>query len=139
MASDKITTTHVLVPLALISFVLASFLGFQTSLLITDRDTLAKAHVQQDKPLAQVEKIKVQLNALAVGTLKLAQGGNKDAANIMSELRKAGVDVNDQAQVQGGQQGAPGQMGSQMQQAPQGAMRSMAPGAPEPGGDQAPQ
>jgi preprotein translocase subunit SecF len=100
MASDKLTTGQVLFPVALLSLVVTIFLGFQTTMLFSDRNQLQLAHTQQDKPLEQVGKIKAQLNALATGTLKLSEQGNKDAQNIIAELKKAGIDVSDQPQGQ---------------------------------------
>ncbi len=95
MASDKITPTHILLPVSMLSFVMALFLGFQTTLLVSDRTSLHAAHQQQEKPLEEVAKIKTQVNALAIGTLKLSEQGNKDAQTIIAALKKNGIDVTD--------------------------------------------
>jgi len=97
MASDKITATQLLFPLSMLSLVVVVFLGFQTTLLMTDRAALSQAHMAQDKPLEQALKVKEQANVLAVGTKKLADGGNKDAQNIIAQLKKMGIEVQDQA------------------------------------------
>ena len=97
MASDKISAAQVLLPVSVLSLVLALSLGFQTSLLVKDHSALQQARTQQDKPLEQIEKIKTQASALASGTLVLAKQGNKDAQTIIEQLKKAGVNVNDQA------------------------------------------
>jgi hypothetical protein len=98
----EITAGQLLLPVSLVTFVVVVFLGFQTTLLTNDRASLQVTRVNQEKPLAEVSKIKEQANALAVGTLKLSQAGNKDAQNIIAQLKKAGVDV------QGSQPGAAG-------------------------------
>ena len=93
MASDKITAVQVLLPVTLLSVAMAGFLCFQTSLLFADRTSLHQAYDQQTKPIEQVAKVKGQLDALAVGTLALSKQGNKDAATIIAQLKKAGIDV----------------------------------------------
>jgi hypothetical protein len=97
MAQEKITATQLLFPLSLTGFVLMVFLGFQTTLLVSDHDAMKLARAQQEQPLQQLSKLKAQVNALAVGTLKLSENGDKSAKNIIDQLKKAGVDVQDQA------------------------------------------
>jgi len=97
MASDKITATQLALPVFLLTVAVTGFLAFQTTLLVSDRSGLHQAYTQQDKPLEQIAKIKAQLNALAIGTLKLSQQGNKDAEIIITQMKKAGIDVSDQA------------------------------------------
>ncbi len=96
MLGDRINPSQALLPLALLSFVVVLFLCFQTTLLISDRSSLHTAREQQDKPIEQIQKIKAQVNALAVGTLKLSEQGNKDAQNIIAALKKSGINVSDQ-------------------------------------------
>jgi hypothetical protein len=98
MANDRITASQILLPVLLLTVVLLSLLGYQTKLLWGDRTGLHYQHDQQDKPLEQLTKVKAQVNALAVGTLQLSKQGNKDAENIIAQLKKAGIDVNDQGQ-----------------------------------------
>jgi hypothetical protein len=95
MTNSKISVPQLLLPVFLISFVMALFLGFQTTLLVSDRVSFQQTHAQQDKPLEQLAKVKAQVNSLAVGTLQLSKQGNKDAITIINELKKAGVDVSD--------------------------------------------
>ncbi|MDR3423698.1 MAG: hypothetical protein P4M13_01280 [Alphaproteobacteria bacterium] len=106
MSHEKITSTQMLLPLFLLSFVVVAFLGFQTSALVGDRTALGEAYTQQEKPLEEVGKVKTQVNALAVGTLKLSQQGDKNAETIIEQLKKAGIDVRDQPSAQPGA-GAP--------------------------------
>ncbi|MDE1901210.1 MAG: hypothetical protein KGI37_06150 [Alphaproteobacteria bacterium] len=106
MASDKITAAHILVPVTLLSFVVALFLGFQTTMLASDRDGLTQASAEQSKPLEQAEKAKAMATNLAVGTLKLAQQGDKNAAEIIDLMKKSGINVSDKPETSG-QQGTP--------------------------------
>ena len=119
MASDKITAAHVLFPVSLLSFVVVLFLGFQTTLLVGDRGAMHQAQAQQEQLLAQTNKVKAQLNALAVGTLRLSQQGDKDAQTIIASLKKAGIDVSDQPQ--GGPPAAGGMTPTAPGMAPPGA------------------
>ena len=98
MASDKITVSNILLPTLLLSLTLAISIGFQTVLLVKDRDVLQDARTHQDQPLNEIEKVKTQANALASGVLKLAQQGDKDAQAIILQLKQAGVQVGDQPQ-----------------------------------------
>ena len=94
---QKITMTQVLLPLALVSFTLFLMLAFQMTQSLRDRDALHQAKAQQDKPFEDVQKLQAQLSALALGTKKLADGGDKNAQDIITQLKKAGIVVGDQA------------------------------------------
>ncbi|MDE2030498.1 MAG: hypothetical protein KGI97_08055 [Alphaproteobacteria bacterium] len=94
--SDKITPAQVLFPLCLLSFVVVIFLGFQTSLLVNARSGFEAAKTQQEKPLAQIGKVRGQLNALISGTVALSHQGNKDAEKIVKQLEAAGVKLGPQ-------------------------------------------
>ncbi len=93
MAQEKITPAQILLPVLLLSVAVAGFLAFQTTLLFNDRASLQAAHVAQDKPLADANKVKDQANGLAVGTLRLANAGDKTAVAIIDQLKKNGVNV----------------------------------------------
>jgi hypothetical protein len=114
--SDKITASHVLFPVGILSLVITLLLGYQTTLLFADRDALHHQYADQDKPLQQIEKIKAQVNALAIGTLRLSQQGNKDASTLIAELKKSGVDVTDQANAAPQQPGGGGMTAMPQQQ-----------------------
>ncbi len=90
---NKITTAHVLVPLSLLAFVVFVLMAFQTTQIMHDRTTLTQDRAQQNKPLEDAHKVQSQLEALAFGTKKLAQGGNKSAAAIIANMEKAGISV----------------------------------------------
>ena len=93
MTDNQKTASCVLFPVFLLSCVFTLFLAVQTAFVVNDHKTLVQVQAQQDKPLAQLEKIKAQLNALGTGTLVLAKAGNKDAQDIIQKLKKAGVEV----------------------------------------------
>ncbi|MBV8061093.1 MAG: hypothetical protein JO253_06170, partial [Alphaproteobacteria bacterium] len=52
---------------------------------------------QQDKPLEETTKVQAQLNALALGTKKLADGGDKDAQTIITRMKQAGINIGENA------------------------------------------
>ena len=93
-----VTQSCVLFPVFLLTGMFTIYLGMQTAFLVSDHSALQQAYTQQDKPLAQIEKIKAQLSALGTGTLNLAKQGNKDAQDIVQQLKKAGVELAPPAQ-----------------------------------------
>jgi len=82
-------------PVTLLSLGFMIFLGFQTWNLVCDKKTLSEAYIQQGKTLKQVEQVKAQLGALAQGTVKLSNEGNRAAAEVLDNLKKAGVNIQD--------------------------------------------
>ena len=95
MSNENVTSTQVLLPVIMISVVVFLFLAFQTVILSQDRSNFDTAITQQQPTIEQVQKVKAQLDALALGMLKLSQLGDKDAMNIIAQLKKAGVNVGD--------------------------------------------
>src|ERR1700761_3433442 len=89
----KITLAHVLIPLTLVAFTLFLMLAFQMTQILRDREALHQAKTQQEKPLEDVQKLQAQLSALALGTKKLADGGDKNAQTIIAQLKQAGIVV----------------------------------------------
>ncbi len=91
--NGSIVTSQLLFPMALVAFVV--FLGttFQTVQVFRDRAVLHQAKTQQDKPLEDSRKVQAQLEALAVGTLKLADQGDKNAQAIIERLKQLGISV----------------------------------------------
>lgn len=90
----KITAGQLIFPVSLIAFVVFIMLAFQTSQLLRERDALHAAKAQQDKPVEESQKVQTQLDALAVGTKKLADQGNKSAETIIERMKQAGITVN---------------------------------------------
>lgn len=84
---------QILVPITLIGLVVFISVAFQATQVFRDRETLHQIKTQQDKPLEDTRRLQAQLTALAQGTLKLAQEGDKNAQAIIDRLKKAGVTV----------------------------------------------
>src|ERR1700761_6583237 len=94
LPNGKVTAAQILLPISLVSFVVFLFLAFQFTQVMRDRDAMHQALAQQDKPMEDVTKLQNQLNALAIGTQRLADGGNKDAKAIIDRMNKLGISVN---------------------------------------------
>jgi hypothetical protein len=67
--------------------------GFQTSVLIRDRKNLTTAHTNQEQLLQQANRVRTQVEALARGTLQLAQQGNAGATLIVEQLARRGITI----------------------------------------------
>ena len=102
--NNSVSATEVLLLTFLTSFVLFVMIGFQTVQIVRDRDTLENVLSQQDKPLEEARKIQQQFTALALGTKKLADGGDKGSATIVARMEQLGFKFGDQNQnpTQGG-------------------------------------
>jgi cell division protein FtsB len=95
MEKSQIAASQILFPVTLLALSVVGFLGFQAVMLSGDNANLQQTVDQQITQLEQVEKVKTQLNALASGTLKLSQMGDKDATAIIAQMRKAGVNIDE--------------------------------------------
>ncbi len=62
---------------------------------------LATAISAQEGPLLQARRIETQLDALATGTFKLAQAGNRNAQAIVADLQAKGVSIDPEARKRG--------------------------------------
>lgn len=98
----KLTPACLLLPVGMLAFVLFIMLAFQVSQIMRDRDSLNQVKQQQEKPLEDVQKLRAQLDAVAVGTLKLSQNGNKDAKAIIDRMKRMGIVVNSGNPASGG-------------------------------------
>ena len=92
---SKISPSHILLPVSLVTVILFVSFGFQASQILEERETLRQVINRQDKPLEEAKKIQAQFGALAMGTKKLAMSGNKNAAVIVDRLKQAGVGFTD--------------------------------------------
>jgi len=92
--TKPLTVSHILFPLSLLAFVIFLMMAFQTSQILRDRDALHIAKDQQNKPLEESQKLQTQLDALAVGTQKLAGQGDKNAQAIIDRMKQLGIVVN---------------------------------------------
>jgi hypothetical protein len=93
---------------------LLGFTVFQFTQILVDRDNIhkmqdqAKKSIEQaDKVLADNQKMLDQLNAIAIGTQRLADAGNNNAKEIVTQLNRLGIKIN--PNFKPGQEGAPAQ------------------------------
>ncbi|MDP9127136.1 MAG: hypothetical protein M3N08_02590 [Pseudomonadota bacterium] len=91
--NSAFTASQILLPLSLVALVVFLGTAFQTTQVFRDRTTLHQVKAQQDKPLEDTRRLQAQLDALAVGTLKLADQGDKNAQAIIERLKKLGITV----------------------------------------------
>ncbi len=84
-----------LFPILLLSLALCGTLVFQTVESINQRHSYIEAHQAQEKPLEEIQKIKTQVDNLAIGTLKLSEQGNASAQLVVEQLKKMGITIND--------------------------------------------
>ena len=91
--NNSVSPCEILLPVALVAFVLFLSLGFQGIQVLRDRDALHQFISQQDKPLEDSRKIQAQVSALALGTKKLADSGDRNAIGIIERMQKLGVTV----------------------------------------------
>lgn len=76
------------------------FTVFQLTQVLQDRVNLSQAHTQIktnvaeiDKALAEGDKMLEQLNDVAIATQKLADGGNANAKEIVTQMNRMGIKI----------------------------------------------
>lgn len=84
-------------PLLLIGIGLLLWSGATLLQLVNDRSAVKTALDNQSQTHASAQKLRVQLDAIAAGTQRLADAGNANARLIVEELRKRGVTINPDA------------------------------------------
>ncbi len=89
----KITIANVLFPVSLIAFILFILLAFQSMQIMRERDSLHEAKASQTKTLEEAQKVQAQLDALAIGTKKLATKGDKNAKIIVDRMKQLGITI----------------------------------------------
>lgn len=82
-----------IVPLAVELSAMLIWAGFQTVQLLHDRGKLKEAYTNQGAPLQTAQTIRTQMDAIAAGTLKLANQGNANAKLIIQALAERGINV----------------------------------------------
>ena len=60
---------------------------------LLERDALQQRHTAQQAPLAEIENIRGQLDAISLATAELAATGNSNAQNIVDQLNQAGITI----------------------------------------------
>ncbi len=90
------------IPLLLFGAALLILLVFQTIQLNRERGNLQATITAQETPLQESQGLRTQLDGVAGDTARLAQQGNANAANVVAELAKRGININ----LQGAEQAA---------------------------------
>jgi len=85
------------VPVLLGGLALLVVLGYQTYVLVAERDGLNATHTGQQQTVDNAAKLRNSLDALAADTQRLADIGNPNAGLLVTELRKRGISINPQA------------------------------------------
>ena len=125
--------------ITILAVTLLGFGLFQFTQILADRDGLHKAKEQvqknieqADKVLAENQKMLDQLNAIAIGTQRLADAGNANAKEIVAQLSRLGIKINPNFKPGQEQQGQPQQMQPMPSEAPPAMMKkpSEAPAVP---------
>ena len=91
-SSGKHTT---FVPLLLIVIALLLMTGFQMIQLTREHELLNTRLETQVGPLEESQRVRDQLQSVAVSTATLARNGNENAARIVEQLEKSGIKIND--------------------------------------------
>ncbi len=96
MSEQHSHTSVTVLAVALLGFAL-----FQMTQIFADRDNLHKAKTQVEAAITQADKVLTdnqkmldQLNAIAIGTQRLADSGNANAKEIVTQLGRLGIKIN---------------------------------------------
>lgn len=87
----------VFLPLLLVTISLLLWFGFQTVQLIAERSQVDTLHTNQTPVFQNAQRMRRQLDTLAAGTQRLADGGNANAKVITDALRQRGITINPEA------------------------------------------
>jgi len=82
-------------PVLLLALTFVLFLGAQTWMLSTDRGAINETFNKQTEVLDQVEKARTQVGSLIKGLLELEKQDNRNAASIIDNLKRSGVNFQD--------------------------------------------
>lgn len=90
-AAEQSRTRTVFVPVLLLALTLVSMSGFRTFQLVQQQNELQTLLVDQEELVAEAQRIRSQLQAVARGTVNLAAEGNKNAKRVVDQLARQGV------------------------------------------------
>jgi len=96
-ARPEVVQHSAFVPVLLGGLALLVVLGYQTYVLVAERDGLNATHTGQQQTVDNAAKLRNSLDALAADTQRLADIGNPNAGLLVTELRKRGISINPQA------------------------------------------
>ncbi len=80
-------------PVLTLAIALTLFLTFHVQQVLREQANLKQLYAAQEQPLAQAKELQQRLDRLAVGTLRLAEGGNENAKALVERLKQAGVTI----------------------------------------------
>ena len=89
----RLSDTAIFTMLAVLAAILLMQTVYQTLRLREDNAVLHVRHAAQDAVLADVEKVRGQLESLAGQTAILAEEGNANARQLQERLRAQGVTI----------------------------------------------
>jgi len=81
------------VPILLLSIGLLIWAGAQMFVMLSEHSRLKTLLSNQAAPYAASQKLRGQLDAIASGTQRLSDQGNKNARLVVDELRKRGITI----------------------------------------------
>lgn len=81
------------VPMLLMALALVAWFGAQLWDGYQQRQQLLAAHGAQQQTVDNASKLRQSLDALAADTQRMADGGNANAALLVTELRKRGITI----------------------------------------------
>jgi uncharacterized protein HemX len=84
---------HAFVPVMLLALALAVWFGAQLFDAYQQRLNLLTTHASQQQTVDNAGKLRQSLDALAADTQRMADGGNANAALLVTELRKRGITI----------------------------------------------
>lgn len=77
----------------LLAVALVGWLGLQAWILTSERAQLEQLATAQTRQMEAAGKLRASLDAVAVATLQLAEGGNVNARVLVEQLRQRGVTI----------------------------------------------
>ncbi|WP_295888431.1 hypothetical protein [uncultured Thiohalocapsa sp.] len=80
-------------PVAIGLSALLVLLTSQTLQLLSDRGDLRALHERQEQPMAESQRLREQLEAIASGVRALADDGNASAQRVVQGLARQGISI----------------------------------------------
>lgn len=82
------------VPVLVLALAFVAWNAFQTTALLNQRSSLAALRANQEQPLAELDRLRVAVQAMVNDTVKLADSGNPTAREIVDGFAKQGIKLN---------------------------------------------
>lgn len=85
---------RLLAPVLILAVALFTMVGVRSVELFQQHDSLVALRGSQESAIAEAQKIRQQLSALAEKTAQLANAGDTNARAIVEQLRRQGITIN---------------------------------------------